>query len=105
MSDVSRALFEVKDQYSAVHTAKEDLFWETKMGLAADPEGAQRRAADAEKAWNAFLQSPERLAALRDLEARAETDGDRAIARGWIAMLSAHVVESPEARKLSEEIV
>jgi len=105
MSDVAKALNDLKDRYCALHTAKEDLFWETKMGLADDPHEAQSRSAKAEKAWNAFLQSPERLAELRTLEGEASDGEEREIVGGWIAMLSAHVVESADARKLSEEIV
>jgi Zn-dependent oligopeptidase len=103
-SEVTGILDRLKDRYIELHTAKENLFWETKMGLSDDPGAAQKRAADAEKAWNAFLQSPERLSELRALEKRAEGEAAE-ITRGWIAMLAAHVVETPEARKLSEEIV
>ncbi len=102
--EVRGALSRLKDEYIALHVAKENLFWETKMGLSDDPAAAQKRAAEAEKAWNAFLQSPERLAKLRALEKEAEGE-EAEITRGWIAMLAAHVVESAEARKLSEEIV
>lgn len=105
MSDVASVLKDLQHRYCALHTQKEDLFWETKMGLADDPASAQKRAADAEKAWNGFLQDPARLAELRSLETRASDETERNVARGWIAMLSAHVVESAEGRKLSEEIV
>ncbi len=103
-SEVAGTLSRLKDRYISLHTAKENLFWETKMGLSQDPAAAQKQAAEAEKAWNAFLQSPERLAELRALEKKAVGE-EAEITRGWIAMLAAHVVESPEARKLSEEIV
>ncbi|RLB53395.1 MAG: peptidase M3 [Deltaproteobacteria bacterium] len=105
MGDVKAALGDLKDRYCALHTAKEDLFWESKMGLSDDAADCQRRGADAEKKWNAFLQDPARLEGLRSLEAAAADDEEREITGGWIAMLAAHVVESPEGRRLSEEIV
>jgi hypothetical protein len=104
MSDVADALVAVSEQYLALHVRKEDLFWSTRMGLA-DGADAQREAAEAEKAWKSFLQDPSRLAELRRLEARAATEAERRVARGWIAMLSAHLVESREAQHLSAEIV
>jgi hypothetical protein len=103
MSDAKQALDEFSDRYLALHTRKEDLFWTSKMGTGeADTHQA---ASDAENAWKAFLQDPARLAELRRLEAGSSTDDERRVARGWIAMLSAHVVESVEGRKLSAEIV
>lgn len=105
MGEVKAALGDLKDRYCALHTAKEDLFWESKMGLSDDAADCQRRAADAEKAWNAFLQDPARLDGLRKLEASAADQEEREVTQGWIAMLAAHVVESPEGRRLSEEIV
>lgn len=103
MTPVSDALVRLADEYLALHTRREELFWSTRMGLAGGD--GQREASDAENAWKGFLQDPERLAALRRLDGRAETDDERRVARGWIAMLAAHVVESAEGRKLSEEIV
>jgi Zn-dependent oligopeptidase len=96
----------LKRAYVELHTRKEDLFWVTKMGLADDTAAARKAMAEAEIAWNRFLQDPSRLAALRELEARGTADEREArILEGWIRMLGAHVIERPEARKLSEEIV
>ncbi len=107
MTQLQSTLDELKERYCALHTRKEDLFWVTKMGIADDPIGARREAAEAEKAWHRFLQEPARLAALREIQRRDEPGPDdaRRALEGWIAMLRAHVVEDPEARKLSEEIV
>ncbi len=104
MTDVTRALNELSDSYMSLHTRREELFWSTRMGTAGGPD-PQREASEAENAWKAFLQDPGRLAALRELEARAATDDERRIARGWVAMLGAHAVESAEGRRLSAEIV
>jgi hypothetical protein len=99
-------LKDLSDEYLALHTLKEDLFWEARMGLAADTEGAQERLSHAEIALNRFLQAPERLKGLRDLDhSNTGSDRERTILGGWIAMFAAHVVENPEGRKLSEELV
>lgn len=103
MTTVADALARLSDEYLNLHTRHEDLFWVTRMGLVGD-EG-RREALEAENAWKGFLQDPERLAGLRALEAQASTDDERRLARGWLAMFSAHVVESAEGRRLSAEIV
>ncbi len=107
MTRLSETLEQLKERYVALHTRKEDLFWVTRMGLADDVAAAHRSLAEAEIAWNRFLQDPERLASLRELETTrgAGSDQEERILRGWIDMLAAHVIERPEARKLSEEIV
>ena len=106
MEEIRRTLTELKDEYLRLHTRKEDRFWIAKMGLADDPERAQRELGEAEIALNRFLQDPERLSRLRDLEASgAGSDEERKILRGWIAMFAAHGVEDPAARALSARIV
>ncbi|MBM3460668.1 MAG: peptidase M3 [Armatimonadetes bacterium] len=103
---VNNELITLKETFLALHERKEDLFWIARMGLSDDPDKAQRDLGNAEIAMNRFLQDPERLRKLRGLEASGEgSDTERRILRGWIATLSAHVVEQPEARALSEEIV
>lgn len=103
---LSTYLRDLRNEYLELHTRKEDLFWEAKMGLADDAAAAQEALGRAEIAVNRFLQSPERLKALRDLERTNEgTDDERHVLRGWIAMFGAHVIEDPAGRKLSEEIV
>ena len=107
MTVLSDTLERLKNEYVELHTRKEDLFWITKMGLADDMAAARKAMAEAEIAWNGFLQDPERLKSLRELEA-ASTDAsedERRILRGWIDMLAAHVIEGADARKLSAEIV
>ena len=106
MSFLSTFLRDLSDEYLALHTCKEDLFWQAKMGLTADPQKAQEDFGRAEIALNRLLQSPERLKRLRDLDqSGAGSDSDRRVLRGWIEMFAAHVIENPGGRKLSEEIV
>jgi len=107
MSALETTLSDLARRYTELHTHKEDLFWSTKMGLAEDMDEARRSSQGAEQAWHAFLQDPARLAALRGLEqgATAAPPGQRRVLAGWLAMLAAHVIESPEGRRLSAEIV
>lgn len=106
MSEIGTTLTELKDQYLALHTRKEDLFWIAKMGLAADAAASQRELGEAEIALNRFLQDTDRLASLRKLESSGQgTPEEKQILAGWIAMFAAHGVADPEARKLSARIV
>ena len=107
MASIRDTLEQLKSEYVELHTRKEDLFWVTKMGLADDMPAARKAMAEAEIAWNRFLQDPARLESLRELAARPNgmTPEERRTLDGWIATLSAHVIEDPEARKLSAEIV
>src|SRR5215831_689875 len=87
MSSLAVFLKDLSDEYLALHTRKEDLFWEARMGLAADIDAAQERLSHAEIALNRFLQAPERLKQLRDRErANTGSERDRIILAGWIAM-------------------
>lgn len=107
MTTLADTLEELKQRYVELHSRKEDLFWVTKMGLADDMAAARASMAQAEIDWNRFLQDPKKLASLKALEARTGKSDERAAGtlRGWIRMLEAHVIEQPEARWLSEEIV
>jgi Zn-dependent oligopeptidase len=107
MNALTGTLAQLAQRYLSLHQAKEDSFWITKMGLAEDAEAAGHIAEQAEQAYNAFLQDPARLTELRALErdAASAQEVDQHILKGWIAMFGAHVVESPEGRALSSEIV
>ncbi|MBI5512153.1 MAG: peptidase M3 [Deltaproteobacteria bacterium] len=106
MASLESVLDALKDRYTELHSHKEDLFWASKMGLTEDPGATRRALAEAEIACNRFLQDPERLRLLRDLEARREgSSAQQHVLRGWIAMLRANTIEDPAARALSEEIV
>ncbi len=97
-----------RSTWLALHARKEDLFWEVKMGLARDREGAVKALAEAEGALQAFLQDPSRLRALK-AAARAEDGGaSRALGaelEGWTRLFACHTLESAEARDLAAEIL
>jgi hypothetical protein len=107
MSELREVLDDLAQRYVRLHRAKEDSFWITRMGLADDVKAAGHAAQQAEQAYNNFLQDPARLAELRELErgAGSAPEDARRVLRGWIAMFGARVVESPEGRALSDEIV
>ena len=99
-------LRDLRIEYLALHTRKEDLFWQAKMGLADNAGQAQEELGRAEIAVNRFLQSPDRLKRLRALEAANHgSHEERHVLGGWIAMFGAHVIEDPAGQKLSEDIV
>lgn len=105
MSRLSTMLKDIQSTFLELHTTKEDLFWSVKMGLAEAEEKGAEQLSEAEIQLNRFLQDPERLKALRELEGEAETEEEKTILEGWISMFAANVIEDPKGRALSEEIV
>jgi len=96
---------ELNERYLSLHRKKEDLFWETKMGLSSDPEGGQRRLDQAELELQGFMQEVEPLHKLRELR-NTPVKGDDAVALdGWIRFFEAHVIEDEATRRLAAEIV
>lgn len=105
-TSLASTLRALQDDFLRLHTTKEDLFWSVKMGVADDPDAAQRALSEAEIGMNRFLQDPDALRRLRDLQAtRGGTAREQHILGGWIALFAANSIERPEARALSEEIV
>lgn len=108
MTDTSlaRTLRDLTDTYLSLHTKKEDLFWESKMGLGADAGESARALGNAEIALNRFLQDPDRLRGLRSLDASGKgSEDEKRVLRGWIALFRANVIEDPKGRELAERIV
>ena len=107
MDALETTLTDLARRYAALHTKKEDLFWSTKMGLADDMQAERYSSQSAEQAWQAFLQDPAQLEALRRLEPQAASapPAQRRVLGGWLAMFGAHVIENPEGRRLSSELV
>lgn len=98
----SALLQRLNQEYLAVHTAKEDAFWEEKMGLRSARPGAFE---SHEIAYQAFVTDPSPLAELRAVEP-ADLQGSEAEAwRGWIRFFEAHTMENPEARHLHAALV
>ena len=106
-ADPRALLRRLNEEHSRLHTAKEDAFWTSKMGLGGDAAAARKAYDEAEIALQRFLQDPLRLRDVR--EARKAAKGlppDDAVAlEGWERTFAAHVIDSAAARHLFEEIV
>ncbi|MFI5265049.1 MAG: M3 family metallopeptidase, partial [Candidatus Kapaibacterium sp.] len=106
MSELSAYLDQLSSDYLALHTKKEDAFWEAKMGLGADPTESQKKCSDAEVAVSKFIQDAGKLKKLRDLEKQFSASRDELIALdGWKMFFEANVIEDPKAQALAEEII
>jgi len=96
-------LDQLNRQYATLHTAKEDAFWASMMGLTPDPAGGRKERERTEIAWSQFLQDPERLAQVRQAADAGEED---AVAlTGWLRTLQAHAIEAQDERTLAADIV
>ena len=94
--------------YTAVHKAKEDLFWATYMATSSDQAGFVRT----ESAYKEFIGDPaklaktrEELAAVRASPPGAERDALLHGLGGWLALFEANIIDSPDGRSLMREIV
>lgn len=99
--EIDRAIVALNSEYAALHTAKEELFWATKMGITKEYEAFNA----AENALQAFRQDAQTLARCRDLAARAQTDAQRETLKGWIRFFECGVIEDPSAQRDAAEIV
>ncbi len=101
MDHVDRAIVDLNRSYAALHAAKEELFWSTKMGVSVDYAAFN----DAENALQAFRQDAARLGQLRELLAEAATDWQRATLAGWLRFFECGVIEDAAASREAAEIV
>ncbi len=105
----TRAFFQQLNQdYLRVHRTKEDLFWDTYMGISDDHAGF----AKAEQAFKAFLSDATRLGEVRAHLARLERepanderDALRHGLKGWLALFECHILDSEEARRCMNELI
>lgn len=100
--------------YECLHTAKEDAFWVAYMDIGADRESARAALNEHESALKRFLADPARLATVRQRRMEADaavgsadgpSEAERVALAGWERTFAAHVIDSAEARALSEEII
>ena len=95
--------------YCRFHTAKEDAFWQSYMGLGQDAQAARQELDRRETELQAWLQDPARLQAVsKQLEIAGDTvreDASFVALSGWQRTFSAHVIDSSEARGLAGEII
>src|SRR5690606_13923124 len=106
MSHLTSPLADLRSSYLDLHTKKEVLFWQARMGLSDDAGQAASALANAEVELNRILQDPKRLEALAAAEkVPGGSEAERVELSGWLRMLRCHTLEDPSARALSEEIV
>ncbi len=103
MPETAQILNSLAEQFLDVHTTKENLFWETKMGLGSDPHATQHELSLAEIGVQQFLQNAEILQKLSELDS-ADSDEEKVL-QGWIRLFQANAIEDPRGRELSEEII
>src|SRR5947209_3005405 len=106
MAELQEQLQALTDEFLRVHTRKEDLFWETKMGLSDDALTSQRKLSAAEIEAQQFIQNPDMLEHLKQLRSKfdaAQTD-DRSALDGWIRLFSANAIADQKAQQLAAEI-
>ncbi|MTJ83492.1 MAG: peptidase M3 [Telmatospirillum sp.] len=107
--DRIRAAFDRLNQdYLAVHTAKEELFWQTYMAVSDDHAAF----AEAETAYKAFISDPARRSWVDDLlgrlEGLPEAPGKEELGRGlkgWKALFACNSVETEEAKSLQADLI
>jgi Zn-dependent oligopeptidase len=99
-------LTQLNAQYQKLHTTKEDLFWDVRMGNATDRDSAQKKLDEAEIALQQFRQDAAHLKSLRELQKNAHLSADeRILSDGWIQFFSAHTIENADARAASTALV
>jgi Zn-dependent oligopeptidase len=101
LTPIDQAIVDLNRAYATLHTAKEELFWTTKMGITREYEAFN----DAENALQAFRQDASRLAQVRTLLTQATTDFQRTTLAGWIRFFECGVIEDPAAQREAAETV
>ena len=99
MNDTRTFFNQLNQDYLRVHRTKEDLFWDTYMGMSDDHAGF----AEAEQAFKAFIADPASLEAvkthLKRLEAEPDGGEKRALQHGlegWRALFECHILGTEE---------
>lgn len=108
MNDTRTFFNQLNQDYLRVHRTKEDLFWDTYMGMSDDHAGF----AEAEQAFKAFIADPASLEAvkthLKRLEAEPDGGEKRALQHGlegWRALFECHILGTEEARRCMNELI
>ncbi|RJO68562.1 MAG: peptidase M3 [Myxococcales bacterium] len=101
-AEIASFIASLNAQYARLHTAKEELFWQTKMGMSADYDAFNA----AEAVLQSFRQNVAHLHECRDLLKSDAIDAAQTeTLNGWVHFFEANVIESEPARKLAQEIV
>ncbi|GJM44987.1 MAG: peptidase [Gemmatimonadota bacterium] len=101
MTDLATFLEDLSERYLNLHRAKEEAFWDTRMGLA----DRHQELVEADLALREFLADSDQLAELRDRKGRGDaTPAQSQVLDGWILMFSRNQIEDPAARELQREV-
>ncbi|USD34943.1 MULTISPECIES: M3 family metallopeptidase [Vibrio] len=101
-------LKDLNQRYLDVHRTKEDLFWDTYMGISNEHD----RFATAQTAWTHFLSNADQISDIEqqlstlneiaDLEERKQTQIGL---EGWLATFRSHAIEGDKAQALKTELI
>ena len=101
-------LKDLNQRYLDVHRTKEDLFWDTYMGISNEHD----RFATAQTAWTHFLSNADQISDIEqqlstlneiaDLEKRKQTQIGL---EGWLATFRSHAIEGDKAQALKTELI
>lgn len=101
-------LNQLNHDYLKVHRVKEDLFWDTYMGISDDNEGSTQ----AQTNWTSFLSDPKRIEAIKAqlFAAKSIKEENEKLSTikgltGWLAMFEAHAISSPKAQLLKSRLI
>ncbi len=100
MSDLQGFLDSLNDRYLVLHRAKEEAFWETRMGIRDRHEELAR----SEVELKDFLGDAALLAELRRRREGPASPEQHVVLDGWILMVSRNQIEDPGARETFGEI-
>lgn len=106
MKTFAAYLDDLNNEFLKLHTTKEELFWQVKMGLADDVVAVQHRHTESEIAFNAFAQDATKLAELRQYESDPSLSADERLAlAGWKMFFEANTIEDEKAKAIAAHIV
>lgn len=107
-SQLASFIDQLNHDFLTLHKKKEDLFWETKMGLGADAAESQTKFSKAEIEAQQFNQNAETLRQLKQIAGASNgstSDDDRQALNGWINFFTANAIDDEHAKILATEII
>lgn len=101
-------LKDLNQRYLDVHRTKEDLFWDTYMGIGNEHD----RYTTAQTAWTHFLSNAEQIATieqqlstLNEIADTEERNQTQIGLEGWLATFRSHAIEGDKAQALKTELI
>ncbi|CAM3133503.1 M3 family metallopeptidase [Vibrio neptunius] len=101
-------LKDLNQRYLDVHRTKEDLFWDTYMGISNEHD----RYTTAQTAWTHFLSNAEQIATieqqlstLNEIADTEERNQTQIGLEGWLATFRSHAIEGDKAQALKTELI